>query len=238
MDAVFFDFDDTIYPQSQPFVRAFEQVMRPNPALAGHDGLDLEELFKAFRRHSDEMFAASERGDISMDDMYAQRLIRAFEDFGITISRDLALELQRVYAHYEEYGISMSGTMRSILSLVVERSKAGIVSNGPYEHQLRKMRTIGLGAWIPDERILISGGLDVAKPEPEIFLRACATVGSVPERCLYVGDSFEFDVRGPASAGMPCVWFNHRHHPQPAEPVPTWIVHTEQGLYDLLKQVL
>lgn len=238
MDAVFFDFDDTIYPQSQPFVRAFGEVLRGRPELAGHDDLDLDELFKAFRRHSDELFAASERGDISMDDMYAQRLMRAFGDFGITIGRDLALTLQRVYAHEEEYGISMTDTMRAILDLVSARSKVGIVSNGPYEHQLRKMRTVGIGRWVPAERILVSGGLDVAKPQPEIFRRACATVGSVPERCLYVGDSFEYDVCGPLSAGMPCVWFNHRDHPQPAEPTPTWVVRSERELLGLLARVL
>lgn len=238
MDAVFFDFDDTIYSQSQPFERALDEVIRPRGLLAGHEDLDVGELFKAFRRHSDELFAASERGDLSMDDMYAERLMRAFQDFGIAITRDLALTLQRVYAHEEEYGISMSDTMRAVLDLVSARSKAGIVSNGPYEHQLRKMRTVGIKRWIPDGRILVSSSLGVAKPDPEIFRRACATVGSTPERCLYVGDSFKFDVCGPASAGMPCVWFNHRNHHQPATPTPTWVVRSEQELLGLLGRVL
>lgn len=238
MDAVFFDFDDTIYPQSQPFERALDEVIRPSGVLAGHEDLDVEELFKAFRRHSDELFAPSERGDIPMDDMYARRLMLAFQDYGITVGRDLALEMQRVYANYEEYGISLSDTMRRVLDLVSTRSNAGIVSNGPYEHQLRKMRTVGLDRWIPDERILISGGLGVSKPDSEIFRRACSTVGSAPKRCLYVGDSFEFDVCGPLSAGMPCVWFNHRNHHQPAAPVPTWVIRSEQELLDLLRRIL
>lgn len=237
MDAVFFDLDDTIYKQSLPFVRTYEELYGSDPAIQAL-GIDPEELYKASRRHSDALFGPMTRGELSQEDMEALRVMRAFEDFGATVSREDALRFQKVYANHEEHEISLSPTMQQVLDLVAARSNAGIITNGPYEHQLRKIRTLGLNDWMPSERILVSGGLDVAKPDPEIFLMGCRTVQSSPERCLYVGDNFKYDVVGPASAGMPCVWFNHRHRERPAEPVPTWTVDSEQGLLDLLAELL
>ena len=42
----------------------------------------------------------------------------------------------------------------------------------------------------------------VAKPDPEIFLRASRQLGVAPERCLYAGDIPEVDVVGALAAGM------------------------------------
>lgn len=42
----------------------------------------------------------------------------------------------------------------------------------------------------------------VSKPNPEIFLRACARAKVSPERALYIGDFFSIDALGAHSAGM------------------------------------
>ena len=55
----------------------------------------------------------------------------------------------------------------------------------------------------------------VAKPDPSIFLAACARLGCTPEEVLHVGDHIEMDVLGAARAGLRTAWV-HRddaHHP-------------------------
>jgi HAD superfamily hydrolase (TIGR01662 family) len=52
------------------------------------------------------------------------------------------------------------------------------------------------------EIIVDSGVEGVAKPDKEIFLRACDRMKVKPEESIYIGDIFEIDVVGAHNAGM------------------------------------
>lgn len=229
MDYVFFDFDDTLYDQAQPFAKAYYEV------LDGRFGLDPIELFKASRRHSEAVFEASERGEMPMEEMYVYRIQQAFKDLGAHVGAEDCLSMQYAYSHNQEHGISLTPTMERVLDCVCAHARAGVISNGPAEHQLAKLRRVRIERWIADDAVFISSMLGVAKPSPKIFVLACERLGTTPERCAYVGDSFGPDVVGAASAHMPVVWFNRRHREAPDVPVPTWTVHTEQELLELLR---
>lgn len=47
-----------------------------------------------------------------------------------------------------------------------------------------------------------------AKPEPSIFLAACARLGIAPQHVLHVGDDPHLDVAGAARAGLMSCWIN------------------------------
>ncbi len=49
---------------------------------------------------------------------------------------------------------------------------------------------------------VLSAVLGIKKPDPEMFLRAAASSGVEPERCLYVGDGGSDELRGARSVGM------------------------------------
>ena len=120
------------------------------------------------------------------------------------------------------------------------RHPMGIITNGPAAHQMEKVEALGLYRWFAPESIVVSGAVGVAKPDPEIFRIACERLGTSPESCVYVCDSFASDVVGATSAGMPVVWFNHRRREAPAGPGvprPEWVVEDEQGLLALLKSL-
>ena len=57
------------------------------------------------------------------------------------------------------------------------------------------------------------------KPDPGIFLAACAKLGEAPHHVLHVGDDIELDVMGAARAGLRTCWI-HRDdlHPEPVWP--------------------
>jgi putative hydrolase of the HAD superfamily len=46
------------------------------------------------------------------------------------------------------------------------------------------------------------------KPEPEIFLHACAVFGVAPNEAAYVGDRLVTDAGGAVRAGLTGVWLN------------------------------
>jgi len=58
-----------------------------------------------------------------------------------------------------------------------------------------------------------------SKPDPSIFLAACARLGEDPRHVLHVGDDIALDVLGAQRAGLRTCWI-HRDdlHPQPSWP--------------------
>lgn len=228
MDCVFFDLDDTLYDQVQPFALAYRQVVGERFTL------DVEALFRASRKHSDAVFAASERGDIPMDEMHIYRLQMAFRDLGEEVDAKTCLELQRAYAFNQEHTINLFEGMAEILDWCKDHASVGIVTNGPGPHQLAKANALGMQRWAAPEAMLVSSLVGLAKPDPAIYRLACERLGTSPERCLFVGDAFAIDVPGAVGAGMPVVWFNHRQRRAPSNPTPDWEVLSVSELANLL----
>lgn len=59
-----------------------------------------------------------------------------------------------------------------------------------------------------------------AKPDPGIFLAACARLGCAPESVLHVGDDPLLDIAGAAAAGLPSCWINRHGAHWPAHLAP------------------
>lgn len=61
---------------------------------------------------------------------------------------------------------------------------------------------VGPGPGCPVEAIVDSALVGVAKPDPAVFEPALAALDLPPGRCLYVGDTVRYDVRGARAAGL------------------------------------
>jgi putative hydrolase of the HAD superfamily len=59
-----------------------------------------------------------------------------------------------------------------------------------------------------------------AKPDPAIFLEACARLEVAPHQVLHVGDHPEMDVAGAARAGLRSCWIDRGDHAWPEELAP------------------
>lgn len=80
-----------------------------------------------------------------------------------------------------------------------------VVSNaeGDMEDQLASRRICSTDGHAVRVAIVVdSTVVGVAKPDPAIFRFALDALGTPPERCLYIGDSAYFDVRGARAAGL------------------------------------
>lgn len=230
MDCVLFDLDDTLYDQVRPFALAYQQVLGEGPQV------DVEALFRASRRYSDAAFAASERGEIPMDEMYVYRLQMAFRDLGAEVDAATCLAMQRAYAHNQEHAITLLPGMAEVLDGLRERGcRLGIVTNGPGQHQLAKAAALGMERWVARDATLVSAIEGVAKPNPALYLRACERLGTTPERCVFVGDAYVMDISGAVAAGIPAIWFNHRHRNPDKGPAPDYTVYSVDELRSLLE---
>ncbi|HEM2826644.1 HAD family hydrolase [Streptococcus suis] len=211
MKALIFDVDDTLYDQIQPFERALErhiEVVREQ----------IEPLYLSFRRYADEVFEATAIGKMSLKDSHIYRMKHALADFGYQVSDATALAIQIDYDYFQGQ-IELSPVFPEIFSWCQAQGIAmGIITNGPYRHQLRKIRTMGLVNWIELEHVLISGQVGITKPNPAIFQLMEERLGMSGEDICYLGDSFENDMVGAKAANWKAIWFNHRKRVEPTAP--------------------
>lgn len=227
-----FDIDDTLYDQVTPFAEAYDDMFGQ-----GNYDIDVIKLFVQSRKHSDEVYEQSLRGEMSMKDMQVYRIQKAFEDFNIFISEEDAWTFQKIYAKKQKE-IKLPGTIAAMLNECAEKAQLGVVTNGPDKHQIAKAMALGLTRWIPEEYIVISGAVGVAKPEPEIFAIAVKKIQPDGE-VYYIGDSFRNDILGAKGAGLKTVWMNRRNHEIPeGEEKPDYMVRTEEELRNLLGNLI
>ncbi len=69
--------------------------------------------------------------------------------------------------------------------------------------------------------IVISAELGIRKPRKEIFLNACEALGTAPDECLFVGDSWQCDIVGAKALGMDTAWINVERVSPPTDDLKT-----------------
>ena len=226
-----FDLDDTVYDLSQPFVRAFDLI------FARDYPVDVNQLFIGHRVHSEETFARSERNEISMEDMYCYRITAAFRDQGYSITRQQALLFQNTYAEIQ-HKLILGEEMAEILDYCRDTDQfVQIVTNGPSEHQRKKISSLGLDKWMDTSAIVISSETGFRKPEREIFDIARERFNLDLNKTYFVGDNVDTDILGAHNAGWKSIWFNHRHHPNNTGVTPDYTVYSYRQLLQLIKNL-
>lgn len=210
---IIFDLDDTLYDQQLPFYRTVQLLF---PACAW----PIEDIYKQSRHYSDQLWPAYCAGDISLHEVRIRRIQMAFQDYGLTLFDDPAAHFQE---QYERQLASITLFKEAVPLFTLLREKGyllGIITNGPIEHQLSKIRRLGLLEWFDRDRILISDEIGTAKPEQEIFQHYSKHIGIAPPQLIYIGDSWQNDVVPSIESGWRSIWLNHRgrqpatsHHP-------------------------
>ncbi|UQZ35277.1 HAD family hydrolase [Paenibacillus sp. PK3_47] len=215
--AIFFDLDDTLYDHLVPFREAVHEVL----ALDGST-LNYADLFYTVRHHSDLLWPKYLNGELELEETRVLRLERAFAEYGIPLSREQASRVQAAYIG-RQYTIEMiEGVEEQLRRFISLGHKVGIITNGPKDHQMNKLRGLGIDKLIPGEMIFISDAVGLAKPDPAIFAHVNKVTGTLPEHSLYIGDTWDNDVVGALSAGWKVCWYNPRGREPGKDHVPDY----------------
>jgi putative hydrolase of the HAD superfamily len=91
--------------------------------------------------------------------------------------------------------------------------RLGMITNGAPDLQRLKLEGTGLADLF--DPLVVSGDLDIGKPERAIFAHALRLVGVEPGEAVMIGDSWARDMLGASGAGLRGVWVN-----PPATPTP------------------
>lgn len=210
--AVLFDVDDTLYDQTVPFMEAYAEYFGEKPEVPA------EVIYPVTRKYSDAVYSQAMAGEMTMEEMYIYRMQKAFEEFGIRITDQEALDFQKIYADRQHH-IHMSPLMQDILAFCSGRADLGIITNGPSEHQWDKVRSLQAEKWIPHENIFVSADVGAEKPDRKIFDYAKRTMRLEDEEIWFVGDAYALDVEGAVNAGWNAVWMNRRGRKIPGDAV-------------------
>jgi len=232
MKSIFFDLDDTLYDQLQPFGAAYSKTfstIKDIPVL---------DLFKKSREYSDKVFALTESGEMSLEKMHQYRMINAFKDFGYTITTDEADAFQKEYKAHQ-YRVTLIPEMKNILHYLSSKGiPMYVTTNGPSDHQWAKLESLRLFDWIPKNHIYISSEIGYAKPHKEFFKYVNAKINTVSVDSYMVGDSFENDIIGAHHAGWSSIWMNNKNKARADEQIhPTYETNSYQQLEELIKIV-
>ena len=205
MRTIVFDVDDTLYDQQQPFRNAMTKIF-PNVATE-----DMHELYLRFRHHSDETFPKVLANEWSLDFMRFFRMNETLKDLNYPgISQEEGKIFQQVYEE-ELDNICLHKEVKKTLDFLKTKDvPLGIITNGPTDHQTKKLNQLQLKKWIPAENMIVSQATGYQKPEKEIFQLAEKQFNMTACETLYVGDNYDNDVLGAKKADWQALWFNHR----------------------------
>lgn len=215
IEAVFFDLDDTLYDQLLPFQLAVEHA---NLNHIMTDRLMMEDIYKRIRRHSDRLWEHYVKGRMTLDQLRIERTTAAFADLGITVS---AAEAKRLQQHYEleQSRLELRGGVEQLLEQLLSLGiRIGVITNGPVEHQMNKIKALKLLTWVKDPFVYISDGIGMAKPDPSVFQYVQQQTRVQPNQLVYVGDAWHNDIAPSFQAGWTPIWLNARQqHPNPED---------------------
>ncbi|HEY5835307.1 HAD family hydrolase [Streptomyces sp.] len=199
--AVLWDIDDTIFDYAGADRAGLRNHLRHEGLPDGYDtvgqALDRWEELTALHWAR---FAAGEC------DFPGQRRDRVRDFLGRALTDEEAdAYFARHVAHYEAAWALFPDAV-PVLDLLAGEYRHAVLSNSAFEHQDRKLRTLGVRDRF--EALLCAVELGVSKPEAAAFHAACDVLGLAPHEVAYVGNEPDIDARGAADAGLHGIWLD------------------------------
>ena len=230
MIGLVFDVDDTLYEQIVPFENASRSLFDID--------IDMEKFYLLSRYYSDVKFEASRNGEMTMDEYHIYRIQEAAKDLGVYLTDEQALSMQKEYKKNQQK-LKMSDITISILELAKKNNvKLGVITNGPSGHQWAKVDALGVEKWIPRENIIVSGDLEMNKPDKRIFEVMQEKLQLDAESLFYIGDSLENDILGANNAGWKSIWINRYNKEYPLGTEIYKEVQNNYELFEIIKEII
>ncbi len=197
---IYFDLDDTLLDHKKAEENGlkdvhshFEEVRKVN----------LDELTSVYHRINRGLWEEYGAGLIDRKILHRFRFEETFAE--LEIPTDLYAEAGQVYMnYYRNHWEWVSGAKEAFLHIRAN-FETGLITNGFAETQWMKINQFGFKEQV--KHIVISEEVGIMKPNPGIFDHATDLAKVDREDILYIGDSFNSDIKGGKSAGWQVAWF-------------------------------
>lgn len=202
--AIFFDLDHTLWDFELNSHEAIAELYMQHE-LSNKGINDFTEFIKVYKKVNHEMWDDYHHNRISKEALRFGRFSRALKSFNIN-DDGLAENLSIQYLEICPVKTNLFPNTLTVLDYLKQHYDLHIITNGFKEVQYLKIRNSGLEKYF--SKIHISEEIGFKKPEPEIFLHAVKTAGTIPEKCIMIGDNLDTDIKGASNAGIDHVFFN------------------------------
>lgn len=155
--------------------------------------------------------------------------LASFEVDNLSFAQELS---QRFHTERRKRHILTDGALET-LKLFSENYRLGLITNGAPDLQREKIKGAGIESFF--EHIIISGEVNVAKPEKEIFIIAANKFNLTEDKLIMIGDSIGSDIEGAKNAGIKSIWLNSRNKVLDKNIYPTGIIHSLSQLPNINK---
>jgi HAD superfamily hydrolase (TIGR01549 family) len=199
------DIDDTVVDWIGPARDAVISAVATHRALAGSDP---EQLANRFLEIVEETHALWLSGELSVEELRAERIKRLVADSGTAdLEPDEAEELA---AAYRDAYLAARRPVPGAAELLAEVRRRGArivaVTNNLVAEQEDKLRHAGMRHLF--DGLVISEAAGVIKPDPAIFEMALQLAKSSRDEAIMLGDSWANDVMGATGSGIAAAWLD------------------------------
>lgn len=193
---IFFDIDGTLLDHKgaeQEGIKKFYLLNDFNKIC------DIEKFKEIWVKYSDKNFEKFLKKEYTFEQQRAMRIVDVYNEFSKEISYNEALNKFIDYLNVYESSWKAYEDVIPCLNMLKEY-KLGIISNGDYEQQLKKLRKINIAEYFCD--IVVAGDVGYAKPDSRIFEIAYQRNNVSVENAFYVGDNIKTDIIPANEIGM------------------------------------
>jgi FMN phosphatase YigB (HAD superfamily) len=203
--ALLVDIDDTVVDWIGPARDAVISSVATHRALAGSDP---ERLADRFLEIVEETHALWLSGELSADELRAERIRRLVAESG---SADLEpSEAEELAAAYRDAYLAARRPVIGAGELLAEVRRRGArvvaVTNNLVAEQEDKLRHVAMRHLF--DELVISEAVGISKPDPRIFDLALRGAGVGSHEAIMLGDSWANDVMGAIGSGIAAAWLD------------------------------
>ena len=198
-DAVIFDLDNTLYSYDRAHAAAFAAVK----ALARRELSLPPARFDELHTRANEVLAQRCGGGSAIHN----RLIR-YQILLELLDRPIALAPELARCYWSTFLKALEptpGVREALIRLKEAGLRIGVGTNMTADLQFEKLRLLDLAQVV--DFLVTSEEAGAEKPDRRLFALCAEKAGTVPERCVFVGDSLTNDAAAANAAGMLGVWY-------------------------------
>ena len=159
---------------------------------------------------------------------------RALLDFDVD-DDECATELSRRFVVERRKRHILFPESLSALNEILNEYRLGLITNGAPDIQREKIAGAGIESLF--EHIIVSGEINVGKPQREIFLIAIERFRASTTNCTMVGDSINRDIGGAKNAGIHSIWVNRDGQENGREIQPNFTIANLLELPEILRKL-
>lgn len=196
-----FDLDDTLYSKKKVFLDTLKEIY-PNTSFD-------ESSYKIYQEKSDEAFELFSKGSISLEENHFSRVQNTLTALELPSSSQETMTFKKEYQFMMDH-IQLDKEWVSFFDYLSPKANLVLLTNGPTDHQLKKIHSLNLYKWFTSERIFISESTGIKKPEHEAFINVEKLFPNTsPSKFWMIGDDLHNDIFGAKRRNWNTVYFKY-----------------------------